>query len=114
MQKIRRLKELRQDELSIVGSISGVVNARSIIILEEHEAGVLDAVGHGFAFGIPGSHLTQGRIQFDLQIFEREKIFQFSEELTAERARQTQFVELAFEKAFLIGRIGYLLRLDQK
>src|SRR6266852_2151325 len=37
MQKIRRLKELRQDELSIVGRISGVVNARSIVVLEQHE-----------------------------------------------------------------------------
>ena len=64
--------------------------------------------------GVSGPHLAQSRIQFGLQFFEGEKIFQFGEKLPAERACQPKLIKLAFEEALLIGRIRYLLRLDQK
>ena len=44
VQKVRRLDELRQDHLAVVGGVGGVVGLRAVLVLEADEAGVLDAV----------------------------------------------------------------------
>ena len=57
MEEIRRLQQLRQDELAVEGGVGGVVGAGAVVVLEQDKAGVFDAValrgraGKNDAFG---------------------------------------------------------------
>ena len=42
--EIGRLKQLRQDQLSVVRRVSRVVSGRTVVVMKEDKAGVLDPV----------------------------------------------------------------------
>ena len=79
-----------------------------VIRLGQHQ----DFSRRGLSFLIAGPKVFHGRQDAAAQFLQRERVAQALQRLAAEVARQTQFLKLPIEQAFLVRCIGHLRRLE--